>query len=298
MMRLRFRRSVHSKEINFRSDIFSRLAKIFHAENLGEMPPLTQIGKIGELVYYKFSLLRVFQFELRVITRLGTRLIAICFLSTLTISAEPLPEVLLHGLESQRFADRELAQSKLLDWGRLQPEASMLELLKQSRAAADPEVRARCHDVLLALIKDQYLSEGVGFIGISMGGVIPVAVPDDKKPRYGILIGSANDGGPGQKAGLKANDSIVGLNGAIWYEPFPIATFTDKIKAFKPRQKIKLQVVREKEVLEVEVQLMRRPTVLEKPMRFGDQLLDLEVAQKAEIEAHFQRWLAKQKIKK
>jgi hypothetical protein len=33
-------------------------------------------------------------------------------------------------------------------------------------------------------------------------------------------------------------------------------------------------------------------------MRFGDQLLDLEAAQKAEIEAHFQRWLAKQKIKK
>lgn len=254
------------------------------------------IKKFDNLIGHQLRSFRDFRLKWNHISRFSFRLIIFCFSGALASDAESLPENLLLGLGEPRFADREQAQSKLLDWGRSQPVISMPELLKHSRTAADPEVRARCNEVLFELIKDQYLTEGTGFIGIAMGNsAVQVAVPGDAKPRYGIHVSSVNEGGPGQKAGLKPNDIIVGLDREVWHKPILIETFTRKITSIKPNQKVKLQILRGN-LLEIEVQLTRRPIALMGIPNLGHQL-NLEKQQKAEVEAHFQQWLAKQKTK-
>lgn len=208
------------------------------------------------------------------------------------VQAAGLPARLLSGLKSEEFKQREQAQADLVEWAKRRPEMAMAELFKQSRVADDPEVRERCLAVLRELANDEYLKEGDGYVGIQMRDEI-TTVPGDPKPRGAIRVVAVVPESAADHAGLRLNDLIVGLNDQVWHEGSALLPFSEAIRKLKPKSKITLKTLRKGELMQLEVTLGRRP---------DDQFLeqwptDMEAAERASREAHFQRLLERRKFR-
>lgn len=197
-------------------------------------------------------------------------------------------------LKSESFRVREDAQAELVEWARLQPDAAMDELFRQSQKADDPEVRARCVAVLQELVSDLYLREGEGYIGVQMRDEL-ADVPDDPKPRRVIRVVQVMPDSAGERAGLQLNDLIVGLNDLVWREDSALLPFREKIRQFKPDSRIQLKVLRGGKLMGIEVILGRRPLNADGPF-FDQGPADLEAAERVAKEAYFRRWLEQQKL--
>lgn len=205
------------------------------------------------------------------------------------------PEAFLK-LRSEKFQEREQAQADLVEWARLRPDAAGDELFRQSRAADDPEVRERCLGVLRELVNDQYLKEGEGYIGIRMRDEM-ATIPEDPKPRCAIRVLQVIPASPADQADLRLNDLIAGLNDLVWREGVASLPFSEKIRQFKPGDRVKLHVVRDGELIDVDVTLSRRPLIADTPFLDGREV-DLEAAERAAKEAYFRRWLELRKSPK
>lgn len=203
-----------------------------------------------------------------------------------------LPPEALSGLGSRLFREREAAQAELLGWGRAQPGPAMEELLRQSRMADDPEVRERCLSVLRALVEDEYLKEGEGYIGIAMKDEIS-DVPGEAKPQEVIRVTLVQPDSPGALAGIHHNDVIVGLNGNVWHE----ALFRANIRMMKPNTKVDLKILRDGALLDLQVTLARRPKSAD-VLFFNGQTFDPEAMERAAKEAYFRGWLSLRKLPK
>jgi hypothetical protein len=203
-----------------------------------------------------------------------------------------LPPEALSGLGSRLFREREAAQAELLGWGRAQPGPAMEELLRQSRMADDPEVRERCLSVLRALVEDEYLKEGEGYIGIAMKDEIS-DVPGEAKPREVIRVTLVQPDSPGALAGIHHNDLIVGLNGNVWHETL----FRANVRMMKPNTKVDLKILRDGELLDLQVTLARRPKSAD-ILFFNGQTFDPEAMERAAKEAYFRGWLSLRKLPK
>ncbi len=107
-----------------------------------------------------------------------------------------------------------------------------------------------------------------GFLGIQMD------VPDDGNS--GVRIKVSKDS-PAEKAGLKDDDIVVGLNGMKIFEVDQLRSI---ISGYKPSDKIKLQVKRSDKELAIEATLAKRPASLNQAgrgdmqNRMGSQLSD------------------------
>lgn len=202
------------------------------------------------------------------------------------------PSGYLFDLESTEFSVRERAQTNLLEWGRNQPTRSTVEILKHSQNAPDPEVRARCLDVLRVLVGDEYMAEGEGYIGIALSGKDDlVVVPGEKKARKAVRVTGVMANTPGQQAGILVNDLIIKLEGEVWYEDDATQKFREKIKKMKPTSVASMTILREGQLVDIKVTLRRRPLMAE-----HHQKIDLDASELAAKEAHFQRWLAQKKV--
>jgi hypothetical protein len=199
-------------------------------------------------------------------------------------------------LGAEDFRTREKAQSEIVDWARLQPEAAMEALYEQSRVSPDPEIRERCLAVLRVLVGDEYLKDGEGYIGIRMQDEI-ANIPGDPGPRGVIRVIQVVPGSAAEAAGLKMNDLIAGLNDTIWREASIAFAFGDRIRQFKPNTKVTLKVLREGKLIDVEVKLGRRPLFAENPF-LNESDEDIAAAEKAAREAYFRRWLDQRKARK
>jgi len=206
-----------------------------------------------------------------------------------------LPPELILNLSSLEFRVRETAEAEILSWSRVQPEIAMKELLRQSRKASDPEVRERCLIVLKNLVKDEYLKDGEGFIGISMMNEIS-NVPGDPKPRQVIRVSQVVKGTAAEKAGLQPNDLIAGLDGKSWYEGPAAEPFSEIVKSKKPGTKVVLEVVRDQKVNKLDLILGKRPLNANANfMMMGDPRFDGAAAENEAQENYFLRWLGMQK---
>lgn len=209
------------------------------------------------------------------------------------------PPELLSALSSPEFRSRETAQSKLLEWGRGQSQPAMLELLRLSNTAGDPEVRFRCLAVLREMVDDLYYGDGEGYIGISMKDEM-VTVPGDPQQCGAIRVSFSQTGSGADLAGIKADDLIVHLNGQYWHGEMASIVFRDKVRSLKPRSKIKLGLLRGGKVQEVEVTLGRRPASADQTLLLGRNLMldgtpfDPEAMERAAREAYFRKWLSEQ----
>ncbi len=226
----------------------------------------------------------------------GKRATAFLSVVMLVSSARALeiPTKVFADLVSLEFRKRETAELELLAWGRQQPEPAMVELLRQSRLAADPEARERCLNVLRDLVTDEYLRDGDGYIGISMQND-SANVPGDPRPCSVIRVTNVVADSAGQRAGLKQNDLIAGLDGQFWHEELAADPFAAKIKSMKPGKKVKLSVLRDGKLISMDVVLGKRPPSLNGVFLNG-QNFDPEAIERADREAYFRRWLSQRKL--
>ncbi len=204
------------------------------------------------------------------------------------------PHGYLVDFESPEFRVRERAETNLLEWGRKHPTRSMVEILKHSQNAADPEVRERCLDVLRVLVGDEYMTEGEGYIGIALSGKDDqVVVPGERKVRKAVRVTGVMANTPAQQSGILINDLIIKLEGEVWYEEDATQLFREKIKKMKPTSVASMTILREGELFDIKVTLRRRPLMADHHLDLG-----LDSSELAAKEAHFQRWLAQKKLQK
>lgn len=224
----------------------------------------------------------------------GFSLKCICVLALAFLSAEAveLPPNALLGLGSQQFSEREIAQVELLAWARVQPAPAMDELLRHSRMASDPEVRERCLSILRALVTDEYLKEGEGYLGIMLRDEI-AEIPGEPKPRGVIRVQMVQPDSPAAHAGIRQNDMIVGINGEIWDE----IIFRANIRKMKPNVEVVLKILRDGGWVDLRVPLGRRPQSADNWI-FPGQTFDPEAAERAAKEAYFRHWLSLRKLPK
>jgi hypothetical protein len=226
------------------------------------------------------------------------RLVSIGVSLMLSMGSSPaleLPAGPLAALESDEFRVREKGQTDLLEWSRERPQAAMDELFRMSRSAQDPEVRERCIEVLRELVNDEYLKEGEGFIGIRMQDEL-ANVPGDPKPRIAIRVIQVVPDSAAHKAGMKVNDLIVGFDDKVWRAGTALGPFSDSIRQIKPGTRITLRVLRNKELIDVDVILGRRPVTADNPF-LDERQVDMEAAEQAAREAYFRRWLERRKLR-
>lgn len=205
-----------------------------------------------------------------------------------------LPAAALSKLGSEQFADRQQAQDELLEWSRKQPVASMDALYRHTRTAKDPEVRERCRSILKELVTDEYLKDGEGYIGIGLMDDF-VNVPGEPEPRNAVRISLVQEGSPGQKAGIRANDLILAVDGENGPAVQNHLKFQEEIRTRKPGSKVKMRLLRGAEILELEILLGRRLPVDENLFPNGRNI-DPEALDLAAKEAHFRRWMEKKKL--
>lgn len=204
-----------------------------------------------------------------------------------------LPKDLLSALQSDQFRTREDAQTKLLAWARQQPQPAMDVLYRVSRTHGEPEVRERCLSVLRELVNDEYLKEGEGFLGIQMLEE-KALVPDEAKPRSVIRVTHLVPDSAAQKAGVKLNDLITGLDDKKWQDDTVLQPFMNHVRQVKPGNAVILRILRNGEMINLEVKLGRRPLLADNP--FLDQRqVDIEAAERAAKDAYFRRWLERSK---
>lgn len=206
-----------------------------------------------------------------------------------------LPDEIFGRLKSEDFKIREGAHAQMLQWAKLNPAIAADELYRQSQIATDPEQRTRCLSILRNLILDEFDQQGQGFVGIQMQDTI-AKITEEGKPltMRAVRITHILPGMAAEAAGLKANDTIIGLNGKKWTSELVSDAFMDSIKKLKPGTKVKLQILRMNTIHEVEVTLCRRPQTEMDP-RFELNLERFEAQKQAEKEAYFQGWLEQRK---
>lgn len=221
-------------------------------------------------------------------------LIAIVSCLPFVVRAAELPAAPFSKLGSEQFAERELAQEQLLEWCRKQPAASMDLLYKHTQTAKDPEVRERCKSILKALVADEYLKDGQGYIGIALANDF-ANIPGAPGPRNAVRVSLVENGSPGDKAGLRANDLILALDGKDGPAAQDYQKFQEEIRARKPDAKVKLKILRGAEILELEIRLGRRIPVPENFFPDGRNP-DPEALDQAAKEAHFRRWMDQKKL--
>jgi C-terminal processing protease CtpA/Prc len=207
------------------------------------------------------------------------------FMASFLFGGEPIPAQLLEGLASEEFAKREASQSELLEWARGREQAGV-EILKMSRGSDDPEVQKRSSEVLRELSDEDYLSDGLGYLGITMQEEELQGEPNGKE-QFGIRILGLMRGSPAEQAGIKQGDLIIALNGKTWNEIGAVTVFGDVISRTKPLVEVVLTVKRdEPDPVEIPVKLGKRPINDLREARESLQLLDEQAR-----ERHFRDWL-------
>ena len=223
----------------------------------------------------------------------GTGLLLIGQLAPNPAFALELPAGPYGDLSSEDFQTRETAQGKLLDWARKSKVDTTDGFFRLSRTAPEPEPRERCLAILRELVIDEYLKEGEGYIGIRMQPELG-QVPGDPKPRALIRVTEVMPDSAAEKAGLRLNDLIAGLNEQVWRDESATLAFTDKVRQFKPNTRVALKVLREGALMDVEVVLGRRPLIPDNPF-LDPRQFDLDAIERVARDAYFRRWLEDKK---
>ncbi len=214
------------------------------------------------------------------------QLAPLLFMASFLFGGEPIPGELVEGLASEDFAKREASQSGLLEWAKGRDDAG-LAILRMSQTSDDPEVQKRSSEILRKLSDDDYLSEGMGYLGITMQEEKLQGEAKGGGQQFGIRILGLMRGSPAEKAGIKQGDLIIALNGKTWNEIGAVTVFGDVISRTKPLVEVILTVRRgEPDPVEIPVKLGKRPINDLREARESLQLLDEQAK-----ERHFRDWL-------
>jgi len=192
--------------------------------------------------------------------------------------AEP-SDVLLDKMNSDEFDVRSKAYAELKVWAKKNLESSPEQLYKLWNGSRQPEAKSRCYVLMKETAIQRKFGKGKGFIGIRMQEIAimdPADKGQEKKEKLaGIQITFVMVDTPGEKAGLKINDTILGVDtlkfGKAKIPPanaqfgfkqvdFGIVTrFGEYIKSKQPDDTVTLHILRGIKEMEVKVTLMKRP---------------------------------------
>jgi S1-C subfamily serine protease len=108
----------------------------------------------------------------------------------------------------------------------------------------------------LTLVRNQGQPVRAGSAAGSGGyGAYLGSVPDFAPVERGVKLGGVTAGSPGEKAGLKAGDILVGLG---THDVADLQGMTDALRAYKPGEVVPVKVIRDGKTLTVDVTLGTR----------------------------------------
>ncbi len=222
-----------------------------------------------------------------------------------SLDAEP-TNALLDKMNSDEFDVRSKAYAELKVWAKKNIESSPEQLHKAWKASKQPEVKSRCYELMKDVAIQRRFGKGKGFIGIRMQE-IAVADPGNKEPGNqeklaGVQITLVMPDTPGEKAGLKMNDIILGVdalnfgkskippaNARFGFQQIDFGTVTrfgDYIKSKQPDDTVTLHIMRGVKKMDVKVTLMKRPASADVGV-FGRGTIDPQ----DEKDRFFETWL-------
>lgn len=216
------------------------------------------------------------------------------------------PAVLMEALASEEFREREEAQARLEAWANAEPALAMEFLFTEyEKKTTDPEARLRIRETLRQLAVDEHQrNHGEGYVGIRMME-LPVAIPGDDQPRMGVQITDVVPDSPAKQAGLELGDVVVSLEGVRWSAPGTPEAFSSVVRKMKPRDKVKLEILRRGELKKLEVELGTRPLGMPErpPLLFlqNGRVVPEPVPEDTEEKAReevFRTWLGEQRAKR
>jgi C-terminal processing protease CtpA/Prc len=213
------------------------------------------------------------------------------------LSAE-VPEQLLRELGAPDFLTRERAQHELTAWAREQPNTVTDALLRVVKRHPVAEIRVRSLSVLRALVDELYDAEGQGYLGIRMRDDVATLPGAGEENVPVVLVSDVLPDSAAQKGGVQPGDRIVCIHQEDWGTPSPGRTactvFQERIKSRKPKDPVRLRVLRQGAMIDLTVRLTRRPAALENPYAEPSQE-EIQVVEQRHREEHFKKWLLEHK---
>ena len=230
--------------------------------------------------------------------------------------AAGVPDEAVKNLSSDQFEVRAAAYVELEKWSKKNAKTSPELLRKVWNESKDPEVKTRCYELMKKAVLVRKFGKGKGFVGIMMdpmvirqrlgqkpqGGKAPEGEkkPEGGKPpkvqvKKGINIAQVLPNTPGQKAGLKAGDVILGID-QLDFNKLPEekqnidvrSLFQLYVASKQPDDVITLHLIRGGAKMDKEVTLMKRPSSADLDP-FGNNRLGGK--EREEQEAFFDQWL-------
>lgn len=228
--------------------------------------------------------------------------LAVCAAAVcLPVLAEPSGAV-LDRMDSEKFEVRDKAYGELRAWAQANLKESPEQLHKAWKSSRRPEVKSRCYALMKEMAILRKFGKGRGFVGIRMQETT-VKNPGGKGFLAGVQITLVMPNTPGEKAGLKLNDVILGVDkidfgkakapniqqqGGLGFQMRTgvVTRFGDYIQSKQPDETITLHLLRGAKKMDVEVTLMKRPESADVDA-FGRNLFD----RAGEQDAFFKTWL-------
>jgi len=183
----------------------------------------------------------------------------------------------VQDLGAESYSRRERAQDRLTEWSDRFPRFMLGLLAGQYRESDDVEVTVRLRELLKPLAMTYLFNGARGFIGVNM---------DQRRLEsgdLGVSLQVVHPGKPASRAGLRAGDVIVSVEGSTISELGGMTGFSDTIAAAAPGSLLELGVRRKDETFTVRLQPVLWPADIARPdntleareRRFNDWLRDL-----------------------
>jgi predicted metalloprotease with PDZ domain len=236
--------------------------------------------------------------------------LGICAAWLSTLAAQPTdfsPEKIQQQVEQLKSADRAqrlAAVAALEAWAKTAPEEARKRFLDLLQHSPEPELRERSLQLLKPIAASEFGNFGEGYLGITMGTPTLINRPDEEKPCYGLSVTAVTHGSPAEKAGIRNDDIIIGVEKIRWYEPQSILAepngLSSSIRRIGAGKVARFLIWRDQTLHEIDATLTRRPNNLElMQMQFqpngGFKVDEVEIQRLIEEEknsdAYFQEWL-------
>jgi hypothetical protein len=209
----------------------------------------------------------------------------LCDLSVMAGSEDKSPSCMLDQLASDQFEVRDAAYRQLKKWSEANLKESPEWLYQAWKKSAQPEVKTRCYALMKEAVLLQKFGRGKGFVGILMDQRI-------MGKKMGIGIVQVLPKTPGEKAGLKPGDVIVGID-ALDFNKIPKnqqgvdvrSLFQDYVKSKHPDDVITLHLLRGGKKIDKKVTLMKRPASADVMGLGGGE------TSRSKNDAYFEQWL-------
>jgi hypothetical protein len=172
------------------------------------------------------------------------------------VDGTPLAE-LVPLLGHERFRVREQAQKRLIDQLADQLEAIGDLCYEAYSTSPDPEIRMRARAVLLELVQRSSGTGKRGFVGIGL--LLHAFFDKNGEVNFAIRVSQVMPDTPAQKAGLRVDDIITGIDNTALADKDATQRFMDIVGAMPPGREVTLKYRRDGKDLEAKVTLMPRP---------------------------------------